>query len=212
LEWTPFIAHLPCSLNCMPAPPATTNSSGGGTGTQSSNYFELFPSINVEKVASTLFLSSGSGPITYTYVVTNVGKVALNTIWVKDDKCTSVQYVSGDTDGDISLDLNETWTYTCTKTVTQTETNVATAHGWGVGVSMDVYDTATSTVVVSAPAPAKVLGVSTTTVTTVPSFPNTGLPPRGTGILWSVLVTFSGILLAVLISAVMLKKAYRITN
>ena len=62
--------------------------------------------------------------------------------------CSPVQYVSGDTNGDGLLDLNETWTYDCFANVNETETDTATAHGYGVGLGMDVYDTASATVVV----------------------------------------------------------------
>lgn len=126
---------------CVSAPPASSS----GTG---ANYYEQLPAISITKVPSPFSLPSGPGPVTFTYLVTNIGKVAMNTIWVKDNKCSPVQYVSGDTNGDGKLDLTEAWTYTCTKTVSQTETNTATTHGWGVGLGMDVYATANATVVV----------------------------------------------------------------
>ena len=61
-------------------------------------------------------------------------------------ECAPVTFVSGDTNGNKLLDLNETWTYDCLKTVSQTETNTATAHGWASG--WDGYSTANATVVV----------------------------------------------------------------
>lgn len=126
---------------CVGVPPAPSGGSGA-------HYYEQLPAINVVKVPSPLSLPTGPSSVTYTYTVTNIGKVAMNTIWVKDDKCSAVTYVSGDTNNSGLLDLNEKWTYTCTKIVTRTETNTATAHGWGVGLGMDVYDTANATVVV----------------------------------------------------------------
>lgn len=133
---------------CVGLPPPVTIASSGGVG---AHYFSRLPVINVTKVPSPLSLPSGPGPVTFTYVVTNIGKVPMNTVWVKDNMCSPVQYVSGDTNGNGLLDLNETWTYDCFAKVTQTETDTATAHGYGVGLGMDVYDTASATVVVGLP-------------------------------------------------------------
>ncbi len=107
------------------------------------------PLINVTKIPSPLSLPSGPGSVTYTYVATNVGTVAMGGVWVKDNKCSDVKFISGDTNNDSKLDLNEAWTYTCTKTVSETETNTATAHGSANG--WDSYDTANATVVVGLP-------------------------------------------------------------
>lgn len=120
-----------------------------GGGSSGAHYFAQLPAIDVTKTPSPLSLPGGAGPVTYTYIVKNIGKVAMNTVWVKDNKCAPVTYVSGDTNSDGLLDLSETWTYTCAKTVSQTETNTATAHGYGVGLGMDVYATANAIVVVS---------------------------------------------------------------
>jgi uncharacterized repeat protein (TIGR01451 family) len=135
---------------CVGLPPPTTiaSASSGGVG---AHYFPQLPAISITKIPSPLSLPSGPGPVTYTYVVTNIGKVPMNTVWVKDNMCSPVQYVSGDTNGDGLLDLTETWTYDCFAKVTQTETDTATAHGYGVGLGMDVYDTASATVVVGLP-------------------------------------------------------------
>jgi uncharacterized repeat protein (TIGR01451 family) len=125
---------------CVTPPAGATTSSG------SASYWITLPLISVTKVPSPLALPSGPGPVTYTYTVTNIGKVPLTTVGVTDDKCSPVQYVSGDTNGNHFIDLGETWIYTCTKTVAQTETNTATAHGYANGT--DVYATANATVVV----------------------------------------------------------------
>ncbi len=125
-------------------PPSAATTSG-----RSSSYWTTFPLISVTKVPSPLSLPSGAGPVTYTYTVTNIGRVPLRTVWVKDNKCSPVRYVSGDTNGDHYIGLTETWTYTCAKTLTQTETNTATAHGYAN--SADVYATSNATVVVGLP-------------------------------------------------------------
>lgn len=121
--------------------PAAAPSGGAGA-----NYWGTLPLIDVTKVPNPLALPAGAGPVTYTYTVTNTGKVPLGTIGVTDNKCAPVQYISGDTNNDSKLDLTETWLYRCTKTVSQTETNTATAHGYSDGV--DVYKSANATVVV----------------------------------------------------------------
>ena len=126
-----------------PPEPAPEPSSGGGSS------FASLPLINVTKIPSPLALPSGSGSVTYTYTVTNVGVVPLRGVWVKDNKCSDAQFISGDINNDSMLDLDEEWKYSCTKTLSQTETNTATAHGAANG--WDGYDTANATVVVGAP-------------------------------------------------------------
>jgi len=180
---------------------AGSSSSTGGTG---AHYFPQLPAINITKTPNPSALVSGPGLVTYTYVVTNTGKVALSTVWVKDDKCAPVQFVSGDANADAQLDLTESWTYNCTKTVSQTETNTATAHGWGVGLGMDVYATAVATVVVSLPT-GQVLGVATTTLP-VPSFPNAGLPPRETNSLWNIVISIGTLVVITTIAVVLSKR------
>jgi hypothetical protein len=182
-------------------PPASSTSTGG-TG---SNYWILLPLIDVTKTAYPSVLPEGPGSVTYTYVVTNVGKSALNTVWVTDDKCSPAQYISGDSNSDGFLDLTETWTYTCTKVVSQTETNTATAHGYAN--STDVYDTAVATVAVSFPTPTPIVTTVVGQVlgTSTPSFPNAGLPSRETSP-WTVLMALSILIVASISLAGALKK------
>lgn len=121
---------------------------GGGGGGGSGSSFAPLPLINLTKVPSPLALPGGAGSVTYTYTATNVGIVAMGGVWVKDDKCSTVTLVSGDTNANALLDVNEAWVYRCTKVVSQTERNTATAHGQANG--WDGYDTASATVVVGA--------------------------------------------------------------
>lgn len=138
---------------------------GAGSG---ANYWGTLPLIDVTKVPSPLALPSGPGPVTYTYTVTNIGKVPLSTVWVTDNKCAPLHYVKGDTNGNSKLDLTETWTYTCGKTITLTETNTATAHGYSN--SVDVYKTANATVVVGLPViPPLIHLVKTPSVSALPA-------------------------------------------
>jgi hypothetical protein len=57
--------------------------------------------------------------------------------------------ISGDTNGDSKLDVNETWVYTCSTTLTKTHTNIVTATGWANGIS--AIDIASATVIVGVP-------------------------------------------------------------
>ncbi|MCR4275871.1 MAG: ice-binding family protein [Candidatus Parcubacteria bacterium] len=113
----------------------------------------VYPLINVTKIPSPLNLPAGPGPVTYTYKVTNIGAVAVSNIEVKDNKCSTVQFVSGDTNKDGLLGLTETWTYNCFKTVSETETNTVTACGSAANVSSSgrICDTAQATVAVGVP-------------------------------------------------------------
>lgn len=114
--------------------------------------------IKVTKKANPSALYSGPGSVTYTYKVTNEGDVSLINVSVKDDTCSPVEYVSGDSNHNDKLGVDEEWKYTCTKRVSQTETNTATVRGSGNGE--EVKDTDTATVVVS-----------------VPGFPDVGVAP-----------------------------------
>jgi len=107
------------------------------------------PLIDVVKVPSPLALPNGSGAVTYTYTLTNIGTVPVTDITMVGDACTPVNFVSGDANGDKKLDVNETWKYTCQTNLSQTTTNTVTATGWANGIS--ATDVATATVVVGTP-------------------------------------------------------------
>jgi len=152
------------------------------------------PLINVTKIPNPLALPEGPGSVTYTYTVTNIGPVPMNYVWVRDDKCTPVEFISGDSNNDSILDLNETWIYRCTKLVFSTETNIATAHGsTGNG---EVYNTASATIVVGVPSTNTVtptIQVNNFTATNsspvaVPKLPKTGFSPRETNTPWNYFV------------------------
>ncbi len=104
------------------------------------------PGIHVEKTADPTSLPAGGGDVTYTYVVTNTGDVALSSIKVDDDKCSPVDYVSGDEDGDSKLDVKETWTFECKQTITKDTENTVTATGKYGDTTVDDTDKARVTV------------------------------------------------------------------
>ncbi|HEX4717627.1 MAG TPA: hypothetical protein VH300_03790, partial [Thermoleophilaceae bacterium] len=96
-------------------------------------------SLQIAKTGSTPHHDGDSE--TFNYDVTNDGSVpvtvskASNT-GVTDDTCGPVTYVSGDTNNDGKVDLNETWHFTCAYTVDHNDenashdiVNTATVHG-----------------------------------------------------------------------------------
>ncbi len=122
----------------VPVPPYT---GGGG------NYYIQPPLISVTKIPSPLALISGTGEVTYTYKITNPSNVELSNISIKDDKITTINYISGDTNSDSKLQSSETWLYRAVATLKSTTTNAVTVQGTGNGIT--VIDVATATVVVS---------------------------------------------------------------
>lgn len=126
------------------------------------------PLIHVTKIPNPLALFSAGGMVTYTNKVTNPGTVALNNVYLTDDKCSPLSYVSGDMNGDSKLDTNETWTYNCSTNLTTTTTNTVMARGEANGLV--ARDFAIATVVVAAPA-----------------LPSTGIAPEGSTLLLSVI-------------------------
>ncbi|MGJ3509355.1 SpaA isopeptide-forming pilin-related protein [Enemella sp. A6] len=104
------------------------------------------PKISLEKTGSTDVLARSPQDVTYTYVVKPTGsEEPLANVQVTDDKCapaggtpgtTPLTYVSGDTNNNQMLDLDEAWTFTCTSTLrldegTWPHVNVATTRGDG---------------------------------------------------------------------------------
>jgi uncharacterized repeat protein (TIGR01451 family) len=118
------------------------------------------PLIHVTKVPNPLLLSIVGGMVTYTNKVTNPGTVPLSNVRLTDDKCGPVNYISGDTNGNSKLDINEVWTYTCQTNLTKTTTNTITASGDANGLT------------------AKDFAITTVVVSIVPGLPKTGFPPE----------------------------------
>lgn len=118
--------------------------------------------------------------------------MALSNVRVTDNKCSSINYISGDTNNNLKLDPTETWIYTCKQKLTKTTTNTAIATGEANGLT--ARDFAIATVVVANAAPV------------VPKLPNTGITSEGS-IPWNIVIPV-GILMLVSISLfVVLKKS-----
>ena len=107
------------------------------------------PLIDIVKVPDPLSLPAGPGLVKYTYTLRNVGTVPVTNISLVGDTCSPIVLVSGDTNGDNKLDLNETWVHTCSTTLTETHTNTVVATGWANGIS--TVDVASATVIVGVP-------------------------------------------------------------
>src|SRR3989344_1155855 len=107
---------------------------------------------SITKVPSLLaLLAAGGGSVAFDYAVSNIGTVAMSNVTVADNKCSPVTFLSGDTNGNLTLEVTETWNYRCTANVSQTTTNTVTATGQANGFT--ATDTAEATVVVGAALP-----------------------------------------------------------
>ena len=104
------------------------------------------PQISVDKSGSPTTLPSGGGAVTYRYLVTNPGTLALSAITVSDDKCSSVRFIDGDTNNNQKLEAGETWLYSCSMTITATTTNTGTATGRSGTATVQATDRETVTV------------------------------------------------------------------
>src|SRR5205085_2760364 len=89
------------------------------TDNNPANYFGDTPSIKIVKYvngddansAPGIHVAAGSS-LTFTYVVTNTGNVAIKNVAVNDDVLGAITSFTGDTNSNNLLDTTETWTYT----------------------------------------------------------------------------------------------------
>ncbi|MDO8469083.1 MAG: hypothetical protein Q7S29_04985 [Candidatus Peribacter sp.] len=153
------------------------------------------PLIHVVKTPNLFLLPFGGGKVTYTYEVSNPGVVALHYVQVTDDTCGSPRYVSGDSNEDNALDMDETWTYTCQSALTLTTTNTVTVTGNANNET--AKDVASATVVVS-PRPVVVVPevrfraapiLPPAPTPEVPLLPNTGVGPEAASIPWGMIAS-----------------------
>jgi uncharacterized repeat protein (TIGR01451 family) len=92
----------------------------------------IHPSIHVVKSGPAT--AHEGDTVTYTFTVTNTGDTPLSGVTVADNIAGNANYVSGDTNNDGKLDLNETWIFTKNYTIPTPQTddvvNTATACGY----------------------------------------------------------------------------------
>jgi len=118
------------------------------------------PLINVTKIPTPLTLPMGGGNVTYDYAVTNAGIISMFNVTIIDNKCSNVSFVSGDTNNNQQLEVNEVWNYRCSKIVTKTETNTVTVRGVSTDNTFDAYDVASATVVIGLPLPPPLIHIA----------------------------------------------------
>ncbi len=125
-----------------------------------SHYFGVTPAIDIEKATNGQDADTPAGPmihvgetVTWTYVVTNPGDVALDDVQVTDDNGTPgdtsddfvLALASGDTNGNDLLDVDETWTYEATGTAEEGQYgNIAEVEAKVVVVGAPALDVADS--------------------------------------------------------------------
>jgi len=95
------------------------------TDDDSAEVFVLCPGIDIEKTASQTIIQPGE-EVTYTYELNNIGNCRLTNVVVMDDQGLVPIYVSGDTNVDDWLDVDETWIFTASTHLYESTTNIGT--------------------------------------------------------------------------------------
>jgi uncharacterized repeat protein (TIGR01451 family) len=126
-----------------------------------SHYFGLRSRIHLAKNASAFDVPPAT-VVTYTFTVTNGGNAALAAITLADDHCAP-SFVTGDSNANNLLDLDELWRYACAVTISADVTNTAVVTGTDA-LAQVVTDTAQAHVEVLTPAIALVKTPSAGTV------------------------------------------------
>lgn len=142
------------------------------------------PLIDILKIPNPLALPDGPGPVTYTYTVTNIGIVPMTDISLLGDTCSPLVFVSGDTNNDLKLDVDEKWVYSCSTNLTETTKNTVVAIGHANGLTATHITNAT--VVVGAAVLPPLIHVIK-----IPS--PLALPAGGGLVTYSILVTNPGV-------------------
>lgn len=160
------------------------------------------PEVNIVDITHVVYplpLPGGGGPITFTYKVTNPGKVPLSDVAVVDDACNNMSGELGDTNGNHLLDPGEEWIYACAVTVVKTTTHTVTVTAYANGLKTTAAETTTVDVSVSTAASSPTLpnGGSSPNV---PTLPNNGTNPNTlniTVLIWEIL---GGILVVLIVA------------
>ncbi len=159
-----------CTITNTYTAPVVHHSSGGSSSS-------VKPAIEVTKVVNPSILT-GPGLVLYTYTLNNTGTVSVSDVTMADDTCSMVTLISGDTDLDHKLDVNETWIYQCYRILLNTTTNTIVATGQANGLTATDTAKATATVLYNS-----LLPLYQNVITNItPSFPNAGFAPVGESI------------------------------
>jgi hypothetical protein len=159
------------------------------------------PEVNIIDITNLIYplsLSSGGGPVTFTYKVTNPGEVSLSDVTVVDNACNDMSGELGDTNGNHLLEPGEEWIYTCATTLTKTTSHAVTVTAYANGLKAVDADTATITIPASRATSSPTLPNEGPN-SNVPNLPNNGTNPgtlNGTVLIWEIL---GGIFVALVI-------------
>ncbi|TSA44032.1 peptidoglycan-binding protein [bacterium] len=167
-DWRPASTR---TVVATPAPAASSSSGGGGGGGGGAPFSTPVTasnvSLNIKVTPNSSSLPANGGSITYTYTISNMGVAPVLGVSVTDTACSPTSYISGDTNGDSSINVNslytsvdgvwasrnvnEVWTFRCTTKLATTTESTATVKGNSVGFPVEA--TARTTVSVGATAP-----------------------------------------------------------
>lgn len=104
------------------------------------------PIIAIDKTANKSVLTNGAEIVIYSYRITNPGSTNLLNIIVTDDKISTVNYVSGDSNANLILEPTEAWLYTATVMLSNTTTNIGTVTAISNNIAVTATDQFTITV------------------------------------------------------------------
>lgn len=134
---------------------------------QTNSGTSYIPLIGITSVPEPLALPKGAGDVIYNYAVKNFLKEApLINVLVVDDKCSPVEFLNGDDNGDSKLDYDETWRYVCFAKLSKTTQNAATVTG--VANNLTAIHEAYSTVIVGSDNPAPLVSIINVTKVAYP--------------------------------------------
>ena len=103
------------------------------------------PGLDLTKAVTESTYTDAGQTLHYTYVLTNAGNVTLTTASITDDNTDAPPtYVSGDTDADNNLDVDEAWHFAAVHTTTLAEVYAGSITNNAIGHAMFKVTTVTS--------------------------------------------------------------------
>lgn len=151
-DWRPASART-VTTTTTTTTSTSVSSGGGGGGGGSTNSFSSPSSsdklLSLTVVPSTFLLPTKGGSVAYTYRVSNTGASygAISNVVVTDIACSPIEYVSGDANGNLLLDVKEIWAYSCSTNLSRTTRNIAQVTG-SASASLNAFTIAQNTTVV----------------------------------------------------------------